>query len=404
MPDGEEYAGLVAVKRLSAVEVDPRSSHQHEFHADRLRRELGFSEDGGTGPLTAIAYGTAHAIAEERATYTLYQARTPPRNEFRLYPTTSFFQEHARAGDLLLVYREPGSDALAAVVAQAGSRAEHELLDALFAGDVPTLRQFRIVRPREAGETIAAVAAALAAPAAVPLAPPAGVMDYPLFATAVETHTYPTTAEMAQAAVQIVTAGGAPADPDGLLYALLENETMLFYAIEKELASEDLRVLLETSPDLTSVLDFARGRFQSRFSRRGTSLQNHLGYVLAREEIPHTPQCTPESPPPADFMIPSCDSYHDPSYPAEGLRMVSCKSTTRERWYETIPESAKIRTKYLLTLDEKLSDNKVNAMWNADVVPFLPQQIIEDAYAGRAISSRLLNVGRLIAELRAALE
>ena len=50
-------AGQIAVKRIAAVEVDPQSSHQHEFNAGRLRIALGFGHGTTTGRLRALYYG-----------------------------------------------------------------------------------------------------------------------------------------------------------------------------------------------------------------------------------------------------------------------------------------------------------------------------------------------------------
>ena len=208
---------------------------------------------------------------------------------------------------------------------------------------------------------------------------------------------------MATAAAELVGARAETAGPDELLLALLDAETALFYAIEWELASSELRALQGRSHDLTAILEFSMRRFQSRKSRRGHSLQNHFEFVLQREAIPYTAQCVPENPPPADIMVPSCKDYADPGFPADRLRMVSCKTTTRERWYETIPESRRIETKYLLTVDEGMSDNKIAEMWERRVVPFLPQTIIDEAYGGRGTVDRLRSVAQLIAELRAVL-
>lgn len=401
----EEYVGLVAVKRLSAVEVETSRSNQREFHADRLRSALGFPSGGASGQLTAIVYGEdGVAPAVEEATYTLYQARKPPRSEYKLYPKTRIFMENARAGDLLLVFRQEGSDTLMVIVARTGTRAEQELLDALFAGNGRALQAFQVVRPPEPPDTPAAeIADALAEPAPAPVEAAFQVADHPLYADALASRRYPTTARIAEAAAEIVIDAGGAADADELLQALLDAETSLFFAIEHQLASAELRALLDSSHELTVVLEFAMSRHQSRKVRRGASLQNHFGYVLERERIPHTTQCTPESPPPADFMVPSCDAYHDPDYPPEKLRIVSCKSTTRERWYETIPESQRIGVKYLLTLDDGMSDQKIADMWSANVRPFMPRGTIETAYAGRSSAERLSTVTQLVAELRAVL-
>ena len=160
MPGGEK--GPIAVKRLSAVEVVPARSNQREFHAGRLRRELGFPTGRSSGDLTAIILVPGADPVIEETTYTLYQGRKAPRSEYHLYPATRLFLDHAREGDLLLVYREPGTTALRAIVAPARSQAETALLDAMFAGEVPSLDAFRFVEaPGESARASAKLASTL---------------------------------------------------------------------------------------------------------------------------------------------------------------------------------------------------------------------------------------------------
>jgi hypothetical protein len=399
---GTDRAGAVAVKRLTAVEVDPDASHQREFHAGRLRTRLGFTGDRVEGPLIAVvADGVREPVIDE-ATFTLYQARKPPRSEYHLYPKTQIFRDWARAGDLLVVFREPGSDALRIVAVAKGSEPEKQLLDLLFEGRVPDLDEFRFVEgPVGASANAGTLSDALAPEPAIARSYP--VTEHPLYETALVEGRYPKAKDMARAAGEIVARTRVEAlDPDSLLTALLDAETALYFAIEKELAGAELRNLLDSSPDLTAVLDFSTRRSNARKSRRGLSLQNHFEVVLVREDVPYTAQCSTGSPPVADIMVPSCAAYRDPEFPADCLRMVSCKSTVRERWQETIPESPRIPTKYLLTLDGEMSDSKIKAMLAANVQPFLPEATIRDSYEDRPTRELLRNVSTLIAELEAA--
>ena len=79
--------------------------------------------------------------------------------------------------------------------------------------------------------------------------------------------------------------------------------------------------------------------------------------------------------------MPSCADYHDATFPADKLRLVSCKSTLKERWMEVVPEAKRIETKYLLTLDDKVTDNVLNALDRAKIRTFIPSPIIERAYS-----------------------
>lgn len=133
----------VALRRLSSVEIDPGASHQREFHAVALRRQFAFPLGETRGRLLAVySPMTGEAICED-TTYTLYDARTAPRSEYHLYPSTRLFLEKASAGDLLFISRSGQSDDLCIVVAERGGALEHDLLSRCFSGEPPALDRFR---------------------------------------------------------------------------------------------------------------------------------------------------------------------------------------------------------------------------------------------------------------------
>ena len=399
---GPEASPRIAVKRLSAVEVDAEASHQREFHGDRLRRELGFPEDGASDRLTAVFYGATPEPEVDETTYTLYQARKPPRSEYRLYPATRLFQERASEGDLMVVFRRPGTLTLSIIVAAQGSAFEAELLETLFADDAPSLETFEYVESGQSGGAMLRAATVLTPPGMG--APTYDVEGHILFRAALADQGIPSTRQMADAAQELVVERhGRELDPDRLLPELLTAETELFYAIESKVVGDRLEAMIARSgANLSDVLEFAKSALNSRASRRGHSLQNHFQYTLDREHIPYTPQCDTGKPPSADIMVPGCEDYHDVNRPDEKKRMVSLKTTLRERWYETVPECARIRTKYLLTVDEDLTESKVIAMYDQAVSPFLPQRVI-DGYPAGPLRLRLNNVAKLVDELRAVL-
>ena len=103
----------IAVKRLSAVEVDPTRSNQHEFHAGRLRAELALT--GTTrGNITFLVLSPHGAIrSSDEDEFTLYDARRGNARrsaEWRLYFRSRALQSLASPGDSLLLYsRGPGA-------------------------------------------------------------------------------------------------------------------------------------------------------------------------------------------------------------------------------------------------------------------------------------------------------
>jgi len=82
--------------------------------------------------------------------------------------------------------------------------------------------------------------------------------------------------------------------------------------------------------------------------------------------------------------------------------MVACKSRVKERWGQILKEAERIPGKYLLTLDEALTDDGVARMLSSQLTVFLPKPIIERAYAASPIRNRVETVSALINSLQAA--
>jgi hypothetical protein len=391
----------IAVKRLSAVEVDPTRSNQHELNATVLMRELGFPAERKSGSLTVVMYGRDVAPESFEGSYTFSNVREgkPRSPEYHMYYTSAALPPNARQGDLLVMLREPGSDELHGVIAAAGSPTEDELLDGLLLNIDPRDLSLKYVDGAVSRTQAATVARALSAMPAT-----FDARSHATFATAAANGRLPSTAVMAQSGEELVKASGIDiTDPDVRLEAVLAAETELFYAINDRIGEDRHHALIASGASFAEIERFFLGRHQAAKSRRGTSLMRHFGALLSDEAIPFTPECDTGKPPPADFMIPSCTSYADLTYPDDRLRLVSAKSTLKERWTEVIPEAGRIREKYLLTLDRKLTDSVIEAMRAETVRPFLPRGFIAEAYDGRPVRSSLGTVTELVGELRAVI-
>jgi hypothetical protein len=83
--------------------------------------------------------------------------------------------------------------------------------------------------------------------------------------------------------------------------------------------------------------------------------------------------------------------------------MVACKSRVRERWRQILEEADRIREKYLLTVDEDLSDDVLRSMRKAGLRTFVPQDVIAQHYALGGSARPVESVGTLVAALKAIL-
>lgn len=392
--------GLVALKRLAAVEVDPERSHQHELNAGELRGRLGFPP-GRTEGVLNVALHSADGDEPQlrRGRFTLYDSREahPSRSEYRLYYETVLF-DGAREGDLLVLYRPTGARELHAVIVPPGSAAESELLHALSAGGIVDMARFVYVDPPTT-TTESAELALDAVTGAHSVAEPAAEYGT-LVSDSIAAGALPDTRAMARAGGDLADArAGADADPDVWLTAALEGETELWMAIQDGLLRPQLAELVAQDASVADVLAWAMRAQQSARSRRGESVQNHFGRLLERREIPHTPQCVTEAGRRPDFMVPGCREYHDPAFPAHALRMVACKSTVRERWAQILAEADRISPKYLLTLDPRLTAATIADMRARSLLPFLPRPVIDGHYAANAARAELMTVAALIERL-----
>jgi hypothetical protein len=395
----------IAVKRLSAVETDPERSHQHEFHAGTLRRELDLPAARLEGPFDVLILGhEGEAPVVDSSTFTLYDARekNPHRSpEWRLYYRTVVIAEAAAEGDLLVLYRH--DEGLRAVIARADTPAEHELLRALELGDDAVRQQFRYLDVPVPDEREGREFASQLTLADAPLIAEYPVTDHALFRRASHERHVPRTGDMAEAAAEIVLQRGTDTDdPDVYLHALLAAETELYFAIEEDIQQARYDALAAIGPNLADIMDFAMSVQQSRRSRRGQSLQNHFATLLRARRIPFSAQCETEPGERPDFLVPGCAQYHDPDFAADYLRMVACKSTAKERWRQVLNEAKRIPDKYLLTIDPDLTAPVIAAMVASGIRPFLPRPVIEADYATHPGRDQLAPVSNLLHRLEEA--
>ena len=392
----------ICMKRLAAVEIDPSLSNQHEFNAGRLRRELELEGNPCKGRIDFLFYlGDDETPVTETESYTLYDSRVnkPRAAEWRMYYTNLGVSEYARADDLMLLFRpDPSSNDLVAVIARRGSAIERALSLDLAEREPDDLVGTLFVDSRSLNpSTISVLLQVLQRPE-----PRVDLLEYdfaqhPLLQRSVARGAMPTTAEMAAAAQTIVSETGVTAaDPDNFIDSSLTAETALFKAIELELGNRRLAAFPdEDRRDFDILLGFFMSFLQSRRARRGQSLENHFRSLLEALQIPHAYQCRTEGGKTPDFVFPSCESYHDPTFPDDRLRMVGCKTKVRERHSQWLDEAARIRFKFALCVDDRLTDALVLRYENR-LRFFMPSRLLESTYAGRDIRPLIGSVADLI--------
>lgn len=192
--------------------------------------------------------------------------------------------------------------------------------------------------------------------------------------------------------------GLTAADPDHFIDSSLAAETALFKAIELELGNRRLAAFPEEDRrDFDVLLGFFMSFLQSRRARRGQSLENHFRHLLDALETPHAYQCRTEGGKTPDFVFSSCESYRDPTFPDDRLRMVGCKTKVRERHSQWLDEAARIRFKFALCVADRLTDALVRG-YEDRLRFFMPCRLL-DTYAEREIRPMLGLIADPISEV-----
>ena len=153
----------------------------------------------------------------------------------------------------------------------------------------------------------------------------------------------------------------------------------------KHLTKSQLEILVKDK--FNELRDFYKSISQSRASRAGGSLQNHIAYILHTLNYPFEVQKIVNGKP--DFILPSVALYH--KTPGECI-LLTAKRTLRERWRQIITEGFRSPQYFLVTIDEKQSLDSLKEMAGHRIYLVVPERIIQSVSvygtSGNVISVR----------------
>ena len=375
----------VGVKRLSAVDADPKRSNQHEVGTTSDMRMRFLGEDHRQQfDVRYVRLGDGDEGLAVDGTATHYDARRdkPARSpEWRLYYPTNTVTETMREGDTLFLARD-GKGHLWFIVASEGSTAERQLCW-LFSVPPPQAGKRFITRDfsDDAPELDFAARFILDELGIEPGEPEADRLD-----TIIEPlgGTLPPTAEFSGLARHSLPGVSPRDDPDGALLAWLTREEALFRRIERQIVAERLKqgFMTSDSVDVDGFISYSLSVQNRRKSRMGLSLEHHVAAVFDAWGIAHDRQAVTEDRYRPDFLFPSAAAYRTANPGDPGLTMLGVKSTLKERWRQVLAEAAKIPQKHLLTLEPGISELQTNQMQAADLQLVIPLPI-HDSYSER---------------------
>jgi hypothetical protein len=164
-------------------------------------------------------------------------------------------------------------------------------------------------------------------------------------------------------------------DPDGCLVACYNREELLFRVFERHLLERSLAKYTSPIMDVDGILRTTMSAFQRRKSRAGTAFENQLAMLFDGRHIRYSAQAYTEGKSKPDFVFPSIDDYHDPTFPKTRLTMLGAKTTIKERWRQVLEEADKIEEKHLVTLEPAVSEDYTRAMKKDNLRLVVPRPI-----------------------------
>lgn len=370
-----QYFEGVAIKRLSAVEVDTSVSNQHEFNGSKpLRNLLGNERRTYNSRFMWISGENETFSSEGKVTW--YDAREnhPKRTEYRLYFSNNDVMEIAREGDLLIVAKRP-SDEIYIIIVPAESTIENQLLWLFGLDEVGFSFNFQPIENGHDPEVDFVIRCILEELGIEIEEPETDYLDSilePYFQTG-----FPATSEFSALARRTLKDVSPIEEPDKTLLKWMEHEEKLFKRLERHIVAKKLQhgFWKDDETDVDGFIQFSLSVHNRRKSRVGYALENHLEAIFKLHNVRYSRNQVTENNSKPDFLFPGIQYYRDPDFPASKLTMLGVKSTCKDRWRQVLTEAARIYTKHLLTLEPGISENQTDEMKANNLQLVLPQQL-----------------------------
>ena len=156
-------------------------------------------------------------------------------------------------------------------------------------------------------------------------------------------------------------------------------EYSLFSKVEETVELPLLMDLVNNRGSMEQFLNKAKSIVNRRKARSGLSLEWHVKHILLEEGLAEFRnfeyQPTVDNSARPDFIFPSAAAYMDPDFPSGSLRMLAVKTTCKDRWRQVLKEANRIRDKHLLTFQEGISNDQLQAMQAAGVRLVVPKPL-----------------------------
>lgn len=359
-----DYFEGVGVKRLCAVDAEPKSSNQHEVGTTREMRRNFLGENASQRYAVRYVWlGDDEVIVRDEGRATHYDTRrnNPQRAaEWRLYYSSNDVTKAMRAGDSLFLAKDRHG-VLWFIVAPENSTVEQQLC--WFFGLRPGEGNFVSREVTSEDPELEFAARYIFDALGIPFEDPEGddldgMIEH--FGD-----TFPSTDEFSRHARTTLRSDIRPEDDaDLVLIAWLGREEALFRRLERRVVANRIQegFLEGSTPNVDEAIQFFLSVSNRRKSRMGHSLENHVAEVLTAHGIQYARGAITERNYKPDFLFPSVEAYRTADAEDPRLNMLGVKSTCKDRWRQVLAEAAKITDKHLLTLEAGITEAQTSQM------------------------------------------
>lgn len=194
---------------------------------------------------------------------------------------------------------------------------------------------------------------------------------YNAFSTALTA--FPSTtqfSEQARTAIIECIPGIVEKKSDVQLMKYLESEYTLFRIVERQLCQNEITRLFK---DVDDFIETAARLMNRRKARAGRSLENHVEFILRKNNIQFDMRPNIDGKP--DIVIPGKEQYDDLSYPVSKLFIVGVKTTCKDRWRQVLNEAKRIPDKHILTIQKGITSKQLDEMHISRVSLIVPQPL-----------------------------
>ncbi|PYI52435.1 type II restriction endonuclease [Paenibacillus flagellatus] len=372
-----QYFEGIAIKRLSAVEVNTAVSNQHEFNGSKPLRTI-FGDDRVSHEARFLWLAGENEGFSCEGYLTWYDAREahPTRSEYRLYFKSNEVMDQARESDMLIVAKRPDGE-IYMILVPLGSTLESQLLWLFGVDQVGFSFNFQAIEDGHDPEVDFAVRYILEEMGIVVEEPDSDYLDgilEPYFNGG-----FPSTSVFSDLARRTLRDVSPYDEPDQTLLKWIEQEEKLFKRLERHIVAKRLETgfLDDGNTDVEGFIQFSLSVHNRRKSRVGYALENHLEEIFKAHNLTYSRTAVTENKAKPDFLFPHIDNYRDPSFPESRLTMLGVKSTCKDRWRQVLAEAQRIQNKHLFTLEPGISENQTDEMQASNLQLILPKRLHE---------------------------